>query len=129
MCNNGIDLSGQPMIFVSHDIACIVRRQPDLHCIPDIGPQRVVVHFLRFHRHPGHKGKGFVEIFKLEFPVKLIVGFLPHNLEFELKNKMLLVPDLFIGQLHDQLYPIDKPDSLDDLLQRFIADLVALHQP
>ena len=49
----GIDFLSQLAVLIGNHIARVMRVQPDLHCIPYIGPPRVVVHFLCFQCDAG----------------------------------------------------------------------------
>ena len=73
-----IDLLRELSVAFGNDISRVVRGEPNLHTVIDIGPERVVIHFFRFYGHPGHKRKCFGEIPEFEPPVQGIIFFLPH---------------------------------------------------
>jgi hypothetical protein len=70
------------MIFFGDDITRIMGVQPDLYGVPDIGPAGMMIHFLRFYRHAGHKSKCLGEISETEFTVEGVVVFGPHSSMF-----------------------------------------------
>lgn len=129
---------GQLPVFFCYNITGIMRGEPYFHCIPDILPHWVMVHFFGLNGYPGHKSKGFAEIGKGELAVKAVVFFLPHNVSFLVRkfpggswseDQVLAVPDFFVCQFHYQLNRGDGTNGADRFLERLIRDGVSFHQP